>query len=144
MTDEEKRMRDRDLYDIAESARANSYCPYSGVSVGAALHTADGRVYLGSNIENSAYSPGVCAERVAIFKAVSEGKRKFVALAVAGGKQGEPSSSAFPPCGVCRQVMEEFCDPDFEIILKDGDSTARYTLGQLLPLSFGKDDLKPR
>ena len=141
MTESEKRMRDKDLYDIAESARAYSYCPYSGISVGAALHTDDGRVYLGSNIENSAYSPGVCAERVAIFKAVSEGKRRFKAIAVAGGRVGERSERAFPPCGVCRQVMEEFCDADLEIILKDGDSTKSYRLGELLPLAFGTEEL---
>ena len=141
MNKNEKEMANKDLYDIAESARAYSYCPYSGISVGAALHTEDGRVYLGSNIENSAYSPGVCAERVAIFKAVSEGKRRFKAIAVAGGRVGEPSERAFPPCGVCRQVMEEFCDGDFEIILKDGDSTKSYKLGELLPLAFGTEEL---
>ena len=141
MNKNEKEMANKDLYDIAESARAYSYCPYSGISVGAALHTEDGRVYLGSNIENSAYSPGVCAERVAIFKAVSEGKRRFKAIAVAGGRVGEPSERAFPPCGVCRQVMEEFCDGDFEIILKDGDSTRSYKLSELLPLAFGTEEI---
>ena len=141
MNKNEKEMANKDLYDIAESARAYSYCPYSGISVGAALHTEDGRVYLGSNIENSAYSPGVCAERVAIFKAVSEGKRHFKAIAVAGGRVGEPSERAFPPCGVCRQVMEEFCDGDFEIILKDGDSTRSHKLSELFPLAFGTEEI---
>lgn len=140
MSDKERRKAEEELYMIAESARDKAYCPYSGISVGAALLTSTGRVYTGCNIENSAYSPSVCAERVALFKAVSEGDNSPVAIAVAGGKRSEPASSPFPPCGVCRQVMTEF-GGDLLIILKDGDGVKSYALSELLPHSFGKDNL---
>jgi len=114
-----------------------SYAPYSGYRVGAALLTADGTVYTGCNIENASYTPTICAERTAVFKAVSEGARQFTAIAVAGGKDGV-ISGAFPPCGVCRQVMAEFCSPDFPILVVTGEDTfVRYTLGELLPNGFG-------
>ena len=125
----------------ATLARELSYSPYSGVSVGAALLTGSGKVYLGANIENAAYSPSVCAERVAFFKAISEGEREFRAIAVSGGRHGEKSTDKFAPCGVCRQVMCEFCDDSFEIILEYEGGEAYYTLGELLPESFGKGKL---
>ena len=115
---------------------AHSYSPYSGFTVGAALLCADGSVYEGCNIENASYSPTVCAERTAFFKAVYDGHRDFSALAVCGGKQGH-ITGFFPPCGVCRQVMGEFCGPDFKIyLIGPEDSFKEVTLSQLLPYSF--------
>ncbi len=132
-------MTSSELFDMAVAARENSYSPYSGFRVGAALLTADGNVYTGCNIENAAFTPTVCAERVAIFKAVSNGETEFVQIAVAGGSD-EVSDGVFP-CGVCRQVMVEFCDSDFIItVLKDGE-VKDYTLGEILPHSFSGDDL---
>ena len=129
-------MCDQELIRLAKQARAAAYAPYSGFLVGAALLCADGTVYTGCNIENAAFSPTNCAERTAFFKAVSEGKREFVAMAiVAGSRDGKLSTTA--PCGVCRQVMSEFCDGDFLIILYDGKNVAVYTLDELLPLRFG-------
>lgn len=113
-----------------------SYAPYSNFHVGAALLTSEGEIYTGCNIENAAYGPSNCAERTAIFKAVSEGKKEFEAIAVVGGKNGKIESFC-PPCGVCRQVLAEFCKKDFEIVL--AKSTNEYkimTLEQLLPESF--------
>lgn len=113
-----------------------SYTPYSNFHVGAALLTSEGEIFTGCNIENAAYGPTNCAERTAVFKAVSEGKKNFVAIAIAGGKNGKIEDFC-PPCGVCRQVLAEFCKKDFEIIL--AKSTAEYkimTLEQLLPESF--------
>lgn len=113
-----------------------SYAPYSNFHVGAALLTSEGEIYTGCNIENAAYGPSNCAERTAIFKAVSEGKKEFEAIAVVGGKNGKIENFC-PPCGVCRQVLAEFCKKDFEIIL--AKSTNEYkimTLEQLLPESF--------
>ena len=114
----------------------NSYSPYSGCRVGAALLTKSGKVYTGCNIENAAFSPTVCAERTAFFKAVSDGEREFSAIAVAGGR-GDKVEGAFPPCGVCRQVMSEFCMPDFRVLLVTGEESFKpFTLKELLPLSF--------
>lgn len=113
-----------------------SYAPYSNFHVGAALLTSEGEIYTGCNIENAAYGPSNCAERTAIFKAVSEGKKEFEAIAVAGGKNGKIENFC-PPCGVCRQVLAEFCKKEFEIVL--AKSTNEYkimTLEQLLPESF--------
>jgi len=130
-------MTDKELCAQAIRAMERSYAPYSGYRVGAALLTADGTVYTGCNIENASYTPTICAERTAVFKAVSEGARQFTAIAVAGGKDGV-ISGAFPPCGVCRQVMAEFCSPDFPILVVTGEDTfVRYTLGELLPNGFG-------
>lgn len=129
------------LVQRAKEAREAAYCPYSGFSVGAALLCADGIVYTGCNIENAAYPAANCAERTAFFRAVSEGKRQFLAIAVVGGKQGEPVSDFCPPCGVCRQVMKEFCGLDFKILLTDGNSLRELTLGELLPLAFGPENL---
>ena len=113
-----------------------SYAPYSNFHVGAALLTSEGEIYTGCNIENAAYGPSNCAERTAIFKAVSEGKKEFEAIAVVGGKNGKIENFC-PPCGVCRQVLAEFCKKDFEIVL--AKSTNEYkimTLEQLLPENF--------
>ena len=130
-------MTEQQLCRAAVEAMAMAYVPYSGYRVGAALLTADGRVYTGCNIENAAYTPTVCAERTAFFKAVSEGARKFTMLAVAGGKGGR-LAGAFPPCGVCRQVMAEFCTPDFPVLMVEGEEQfRRTTLGDLLPEAFG-------
>ena len=129
-------MTEKELCALAVKAMDNAYAPYSGYRVGAALLTENGKVYTGCNIENAAFSPTVCAERTAIFKAVSEGERDFAAIAVAGGKDGI-IEGIFPPCGVCRQVMAEFCRPDFTVLLvKGGGEYEKYTLSELLPLSF--------
>ena len=115
---------------------AHAYAPYSGYKGGAALLCADGTVYHGCNIENAAYSPTVCAERTAFCKAVYDGHRAFTAMAVCGGKDGV-ITGYFPPCGVCRQVMAEFCEDDFTVYLAGPDQTYRtYTLEALLPFSF--------
>ena len=118
-----------------------SYVPYSHFHVGAALLDKKGKVWTGCNIENAAYGPSNCAERTAIFKAVSEGVREFDAIAVVGGPEdenGKPQIQDFcPPCGVCRQVLSEFCSRDFKIILANGKGEQKvFTLGQLLPESF--------
>ncbi len=126
------------LIAAALRARALAYSPYSKFSVGAALLAKSGRIYTGCNIESVSFSPTCCAERVALFKAVSEGERDFVALAVAGGASDSHSFGICPPCGVCRQVISEFCGGDFPIILADSDGSFKtYTLDELLPLSFG-------
>ncbi len=131
----------RKLAEMAVKARQDAYCPYSGFAVGAALLCADGTVYQGCNIECASSSPGSCAERTAFFKAVSEGKREFTAIAVAGGAAGKKPEFFCSPCGVCRQVMREFCRDDFEIVLTDGRELEVHTLGELLPVSFGPDNL---
>lgn len=135
-------MTDLELAGMALEARKNSYCPYSGFAVGAALLCPDGTVYCGCNIESAGYSPTNCAERTAFFKAVSEGRREFSAIAIAGGKAGAEPDFFCAPCGVCRQVMTEFCGPEFRIVLADGKGVELHTLGELLPCSFGKDDLE--
>lgn len=133
MTDKQK----RELCLRAVGAMKNSYSPYSSFKVGAALLCADGTVYEGCNIENSAYSPTVCAERVAVFKAVSDGKRNFSAIAVAGGHGGQVTGS-ITPCGVCRQVLAEFVKPDFTVLsVKSTDGEFdEFTADELLPHSF--------
>ncbi len=116
-----------------------SYSPYSNFKVGAALLTEEGEIYTGCNIENAAYGPSMCAERTAIFKAVSEGHRHFRALAVTGGFHGV---GAIAPCGVCRQVIQEFCKPDFPILFVASEDTyEQHTLGELLPYSFSSQEL---
>lgn len=119
-----------ELIKYAFVARGGAYAPYSGFKVGAALRTKSGKVFVGCNIENSAYGECMCAERVALFKAVSEGNREFEALAVVGGDE------LCPPCGACRQALSEFCSPGMPVLLYDGKETKRFTLGELLPLSF--------
>lgn len=132
-----------ELVDLAIEAREHAYVPYSGFAVGAALLTKDGKVYQGCNIENSAYGPTNCAERTAFFTAVYQGERSFEAIAIVGGKAGKPVSELCAPCGVCRQVMREFCEDDFRIILSKGDGTFfESTLTEMLPFSFSKADLE--
>ena len=124
------------LITLAKEAMERAYVPYSGYKVGAALLCADGTVYQGCNIENAAYGPTNCAERTAFFKAVYDGHREFVSIAVCGGKDGV-ITGAFPPCGVCRQVMREFCGDDFTVYLVGANgSYEALTLSQLLPHSF--------
>ncbi len=134
-------MTDEELLISAKESMKKAYAPYSGFFVGAALLTEDGKVYTGCNIENASFSPTVCAERTAFFKAVSDGERKFLKIAVAGGKNGEITTGA-APCGVCRQVMREFCRDDFEILCLKKDGYNKYTLKELLPESFSPDNLK--
>ena len=134
---------EQELVWRALEARKKAYVPYSHWAVGAALITKDGKVYEGCNIENAAYTPTNCAERTAFFKAVSEGERAFAAIAVVGAYEGEEPEKICAPCGVCRQVMMEFCDPDtFRVILgtKDGVQVSQ-TLGEMLPYGFGPDVL---
>lgn len=128
------------LVTKAQEARKNSYSPYSHFRVGAALLCKNGKIYTGCNIENAAYTPGNCAERTAIFKAVSEGERDFEALAIVGGKEGETADFC-APCGVCRQVIAEFCNKDFKIVLGNEEKFQAYTLGELLPFAFTEKDL---
>lgn len=136
-------MQPMELVALAFEAREHAYVPYSGFAVGAALLTKGGKVYQGCNIENAAYTPTNCAERTAFFKAVYDGEREFEAIAIVGGKQGEPIGAVCAPCGVCRQVIAEFCNNDFKIYLGKGDGLCdEYTLSDLLPLSFTKADLE--
>ena len=124
------------LIEMAMDAMRHAYAPYSGYKVGAALLCKDGSVYCGCNIENASYSPTNCAERTAFFKAIYDGHREFTAIAVCGGKDGI-ITGAFPPCGVCRQVMREFCEDDFLIYMVGAEgSYETVTLSQLLPYSF--------
>ena len=134
---------EKELIRKAIEAMNAAYTPYSGFRVGAALLTEDGRIYQGCNIENAAYTPTVCAERTAFFKAVSEGERRFSAICIVGGKDGILSGYT-APCGVCRQVMREFCHPDhFRIILaKDEEHWKEYSLSELLPEGFGPENLQ--
>ncbi len=127
------------LCELAVEAMGHAYAPYSGFKVGAALLCADGTVYQGCNIENAAFGPTNCAERTAIFKAVYDGHRDFAAIAVCGGKDGV-ITGAFPPCGVCRQVMREFCADDFQIYLVGEHGYEAVTLAQLLPYSFRAEE----
>ena len=125
------------LIRSAIKAKELAYVPYSGFRVGAALLAKDGRIFTGCNIENAAYSPTICAERTAVAKAVSEGCRDFTAIAVTGD-----AGDYLTPCGVCRQVIREFCPDDFPIVLTtDGTKLYETTLAELLPLSFSADDL---
>ncbi|MGN0612834.1 MAG: cytidine deaminase [Porcipelethomonas sp.] len=121
----------KNLFEAAVRASSDSYSPYSEFRVGAALLCTDGTVYTGCNIENASYPLGNCAERTAIFKAVSEGKTKFEAIAIAGSADDDMSSPCFP-CGACRQVMSEFCEKDFKVVLSD----RILKLSELLPYSF--------
>ena len=134
----------RRLVELAYEGRSGAYAPYSHFQVGAALLSKSGRTYLGCNIENASYGPTNCAERTAFFKAVSEGEREFTAIAIVGGPQGERTGVMCAPCGVCRQVMMEFCDPGaFRIYLEDGVGAVReFLLEELLPFGFGPDNLK--
>lgn len=130
------------LISLAIEAMGRAYAPYSGFRVGAALLASDGMVYQGCNIENAAYTPTNCAERTAFFKAVSEGRRTFDAICIVGGKDGVLTDYT-APCGVCRQVMMEFCNPEtFRVILAKSESDYRtFLLKDLLPMGFGPDNL---
>ncbi len=132
-----------ELIRAALSARENAYVPYSGYAVGAALLAEDGEIVAGCNVENASFGATNCAERTAVFKAVSQGKRRFRAIAIAGGEKGkEPVDYAYP-CGICRQVMNEFVAEDFQVIV--ARSTAdyqEYRLDQLLPHGFGGESIR--
>ena len=135
-------MTDKELVSLAFEAMSRAYAPYSLHKVGAALLSQSGKVYLGCNIENAAYGPTNCAERTAFFKAVSEGETKFSKIAIVGGKNGIPTDY-FYPCGVCRQVMAEFCSPNFEIITaKSENDYKKSALAEMLPYGFSADKLK--
>lgn len=128
------------LMAAALAAREYSYSPYSGYRVGAALLGSDGRVFTGCNVENAGYTPTNCAERTAVFKAISEGTRAFTAIAVVGGS-GDTLDAACTPCGVCRQVLAEFCSPDMPVILGTPEEIRVLTLGKLLPFAFTQKNL---
>ncbi len=133
------------LAKAALAAREKAYAPYSRFCVGAALLAEDGRVYTGCNVENAAYTPSICAERTAFAKAVSEGARRFRAIAIAGGPEGGLPSGYCAPCGVCRQVMAEFCGPDFAVIMaRSGRDWQLRTLKELFPESFGPENLEEK
>lgn len=133
-------MTDKELLLKAIEARSFAYAPYSDHKVGAALVGKSGKIYTGCNVENAAYTPTNCAERTAIFKAVSEGEQEFVAIAIVGGI-GETLSEVCAPCGVCRQVLAEFCTGDLRVIMGTPDKIVTSTLKELLPYSFGKINL---
>ena len=134
----------RELATKSLAGIKNSYAPYSHFHVSAVLLSENGNIYTGNNIENAAYTPSVCAERCAFFKAVSEGERSFTAIAVVGGPEGASEFDWCAPCGVCRQVMKEFCHEDaFQIILARSVKEYKvYTLAELLPMGFGPDNLQ--
>lgn len=135
-------MNNSELINKALSAREKSYSPYSDFAVGAALLCKSGNVYTGCNIENSGYSATNCAERTAFFKAVSEGENEFIKIAVVGGHKDKPIDNYCSPCGICRQVMKEFCSPDFEIVMaKNTDDFISMTLSELLPMAFDKREV---
>lgn len=131
---------DKELMIKATEARGRSYTPYSHYRVGAALLSKDGRVFTGCNIENATYTPTVCAERTAFFKAISEGATEFEKIAIVGGREGEVSEFC-SPCGVCRQVMAEFCDENFVVLLGNADKFVAYQLKEVLPFAFTKKEL---
>lgn len=125
------------LIEKALEAREYAYVPYSKFAVGAALLSESGNIFTGCNVENAAFGPSNCAERTAFFKAVSEGERRFTAIAIVGGSRADKPQKIIYPCGVCRQVMVEFCRPDFRIICaKDTDEYEIYTLEEMIPNSF--------
>ena len=130
----------KDLFILAKEAMKNSYAPYSNYNVGAVLLTKNGNIYKGCNIENASYTPTVCAERTAIFTAVHNGEREFEAIAIVGGHKGD-IKGVTAPCGVCRQVMGEFCSPDFYVIWGNDENMTKKTLGEILPFGFDKNNL---
>lgn len=134
-------MNEKDLFMLAKEAMKNSYAPYSNYNVGAALICKNGNVYKGCNIENASYSVTNCAERTALFSAIANGEKEFSAICVVGGKNGEITNYAMP-CGVCRQVLSEFCDAEFKIYVGISEDDIKvFTLGELLPYSFDKSKL---
>ena len=137
-------MTNAELILEAKKARERAYAPYSKYMVGAALLTRSGKIYHGCNIENAAYGPTNCAERTAFFKAIYDGEREFEKIAIVGGMQGMEADDTCAPCGVCRQVMMEFCNPkSFKIVLANGkDKEMELTLEELFPYGFGPENLK--
>ncbi len=137
-------MNDKELIMEAIEARKMSYCPYSEFAVGAALLSKSGKVYRGCNIENASYTPTNCAERTAFFKAISEGETEFEKIAIIGGNINKPVDDYAYPCGVCRQVMREFCDPDsFDVIVAVSESQyKKLLLREVLPYGFGPENLQ--
>ena len=133
-------MEKNELLKIAKEARECAYAPYSNFYVGAALLCDDGSVYTGCNVENASFSPTCCAERTAIFKAVSDGKRRFLAVAVVGGKRDSNAITPCYPCGVCRQVISEFCDDDFLVITENGGIAEITEFSDILPKRFKIDN----
>ncbi len=129
------------LVDIAIKAMDKAYSPYSNFKVGAALVTKNNKIFTGCNIESVSFTPTCCAERTAFFKAISEGEKEFESITVVGGLHGKLNDFCFP-CGVCRQVMTEFCDKDFKIYVSNGIDIKEYTLEKLFPHSFNKEDIK--
>lgn len=136
-------MDDRELIIEALKARENSYSPYSNFMVGAALLTAEGEIIKGCNVENASFGATNCAERSAFFAAVSQGIREFTAIAIVGGIKGQDIAGYAYPCGICRQVMREFCNPESFIVIvaKNENEYKKYLLKDLLPESFGPEDL---
>ena len=131
------------LVQAALDARQNAYAPYSNYHVGAALLTAEGKIYQGCNVENASYGATNCAERTAFFKAISEGERKFSAIAIAGGLKGQAPTGYAYPCGICRQVMQEFGGSDFVIIVaKNPEEYKEFRLAELLPFGFGGESIR--
>ncbi len=135
-------MSDYELIQLARNARKNAYSPYSGYTVGAALLCDDGSVVTGCNVENASYGATICAERVAMTRAVAEGKLSFTAIAVVGGRKDEMETSFFSPCGICRQFMREFCGDSFRILVACGEEIRSYSLKDLLPDGFSAEDMK--
>ena len=131
----------KQLIETAVKARETAYAPYSHYKVGAALLAKSGKIYTGCNVENASFTPTNCAERTAFFKAISEGDREFEMIAIVAGKDGEELSKNCTPCGVCRQVMTEFCDKDFKIILGTPDDFKVLTLEEIMPYSFTATEL---
>ena len=131
----------KQLIETAVKAREMAYAPYSHYKVGAALLAKSGKIYTGCNVENASFTPTNCAERTAFFKAISEGDREFEMIAIVGGKDGEELSKNCTPCGVCRQVMTEFCDKDFKIILGTPHDFKVLTLEEIMPCSFTATEL---
>lgn len=131
------------LVQAALDARENAYVPYSHYAVGAALLTEEGEIFPGCNIENASYGATNCAERTAFFRAVSQGKRKFRAIAIAGGMEGEKPVEYAYPCGICRQMMREFCKDDFKVIVaKSAEDFQEYRLEEILPFGFGGESIR--
>ena len=131
----------KDLFKLAKDAMKKSYAPYSNYNVGAALLCKNEKIYKGCNIENASYSLTNCAERTALFSAISNGEKEFAAICIVGGKNGEISDYAMP-CGACRQALAEFCNEDFKVYIGiDEDNIKEYTLNELLPYSFNKSKL---
>lgn len=140
---ENEKCKIEELIQSALDARKIAYAPYSHYLVGAALCTADGKVYQGGNIENASYGATNCAERTAFFRAVSAGERDFLAIAIAGGMEGEEPRDYAYPCGICRQVMQEFADADFLIIVaKSVQDYKIYRLEEILPFGFGGKSIR--